>query len=218
MFYEVIAIIASIIGVMLLFGALNTLFRRGWFLGWLKGMLGFALAAFAVIVVLAAWDIWSYEELLADKPLATISFQQLGDHRYRAVVHIAHDSSEKSFELMGDQWQLDARIFKWHDSMLRLGIKPGYRLDRLSGRYYSLDDERYQQRTVHEINPSVTNIDVWEWFNRIDQQVPWLDALYGNATFAPMSDGALYEISLSYTGLLSRPLNDSARDASRRWQ
>lgn len=218
MFYDAIAIVASIIGVLLLMVAVNTLFRSGWFLGWLKGMLGLTLTALAVIAMLAAWDIFSYEELLADKPLATISFQQLNDHHYRAVVHIAVDGSKQSYELMGDQWQLDARIFKWHDSLLKLGIKPGYRLGRLSGRYYSLDDERTQLRTVHELNPSAARVDVWEWFNQIDQQVPWLDALYGNATFAPMSDGALYEISLSYTGLISRPLNESARDASQSWQ
>ena len=218
MFYDVVAVIAAILGLLLLFAAINSLFRSGWFLGWLKGTIGFVLTAIALILVLAAWDIYSYKELMADKPLATISFEKLGDRHYRAVMTITSDGSQQSYELKGDQWQLDARILKWQDSLLRMGIKPGYRLGRLAGRYYSLEDERALERTVIDVNPSTAGVDVWDWLNRVDQDIPWLDALYGNATFAPMSDGALYEVSLTFTGLISRPLNESAREASRSWQ
>jgi len=34
----------------------------------------------------------------------------------------------------------------------------------------------------------------------------------------PMGDDALYEVTLSNTGLLARPLNDPASKALERWQ
>ena len=46
--------------------------------------------------------------------------------------------------------------------------------------------------------------------HRYRSWVPWLDALYGSATFLPMADGALYEIKVSQSGLVARPLNQAA--------
>ena len=217
MVYEVLAAVIALLAVVLLLLALRSLLRGGWLLGWLKGTLGFAVIALALIFALGAWDLSGYKAILSEKPLATISFKQIGDRRYLAVLIVAEGQNEQKFELRGDQWQLDARILKWHDSLLRLGLKPGYRLSRLAGRYYLLDDERNAPRSVFDLYSSAGGVDVWSWFNRVDSEVPWLDAIYGNATFAPMSDGALYEVRLSASGLVSRPLNDSAREAVKRW-
>lgn len=217
MLYDGLAVLVAIIAALVLVWAFKTLFRRGWFLGWLKGTFGLMLIIFAAVVGLLAWDVFSYEELLGETPVATISFEELGGQYYQATVVYA-DGVESQFDLRGDQWQLDARIFKWSPSLARFGLKPGYRLDRLSGRYYSLEKERSAERTVYELSPSESSIDVWRWFKSIDQQVPWLDALYGSATFVPMSDGALYEVNLSHSGLLSRPLNEPAKIAIKRWQ
>ncbi|WP_439135062.1 cation/multidrug efflux pump [Pseudomaricurvus sp.] len=217
MLYDGLAVVVAIIAIAVLLWALKTLFRRGWFLGWLKGTLGLVLVSIAIVIGLLAWDVFSYEELLGDTPVATISFEELEDQHYQATVVYA-DGEEYQFDLKGDQWQLDARIFKWSPSLARFGLKPGYRLDRLSGRYYSLEMERNAERTVYELNPSQSSVDLWRWFKSIDQQVPWLDALYGSATYVPMSDGALYEVNLSHSGLLSRPLNEPAKQAIRRWQ
>lgn len=217
MLYNGLAVVVAIIAVLVLIGALKTLFRRGWFLNWLKGTFGLVLLILAIVVGLLAWDVFSYEELLGETPVATISFEELEDQHYMATVVYA-SGVETKFDLKGDQWQLDARIFKWSPSLARFGLKPGYRLDRLSGRYYSLEKERHAERTVYNLNPSESSVDVWRWFKSVDKQVPWLDALYGSATFVPMTDGALYEVNLSHTGLMSRPLNDPAKLAIKRWQ
>ena len=217
MLYDGMAIAFGVIAVLVLLLAIRFLFRRGWFLGWIKGMLNLALLLVAGLVGLVAWDIYSYHELLDETSVATISFEQMGEQHYRAVL-VSGEGNEARYELKGDQWQLDARIFKWSPSIARLGFKPGYRLDRLAGRYYSLEKERNAERTVYELNPSRTTVDVWQWVNGVDKNLSWIDALYGSATFVPMSDGALYEISLSHTGLLSRPLNERAQEAVKRWQ
>ncbi|NIB43882.1 cation/multidrug efflux pump [Pseudomaricurvus alkylphenolicus] len=217
MLYDGLVIAIAAIGVIALLWAVKTLFKPGWLLGWLKGTFGLMLLLWALVMAFMAWDIVSYKELLAEKTIATINFRKLGDQHYRAVL-VSGGGQEEAYELRGDQWQLDARIFKWSKAMAKLGFKPTYRLDRLAGRYYSLDKERSSDRTVYSLSESLTSVDVWEWFNYFDKNVPWLDAQYGSATFVPMTDGALYEIRLSHTGLLSRPLNQAAKDAVNHWQ
>jgi hypothetical protein len=48
--------------------------------------------------------------------------------------------------------------------------------------------------------------------------VPWVDALFGSATFVPMADGALYAVSVSQSGLIARPANQAARNAVAGWR
>ena len=44
-----------------------------------------------------------------------------------------------------------------------------------------------------------------------------VDASYGSATYLPMTNGAIFEVTLSNTGLVGRPLNGSAQEAVERW-
>ena len=217
MLYEGIAAAFGVVGALVLLLAVRSLFTRGWFLGWIKGMFAIALLVLAGTAGLLGWDAYTYHELLDEASVATISFEKLNEQHFQAVL-VSGDGNEKRYELKGDQWQLDARIFKWSPSFAKLGLKPGYRLDRLSGRYYSLEKERHAERTVYDLNRSRTAVDIWSWLKSVDGDIYWLDALYGSATFVPMTDGALYEINLSHTGLLSRPLNERAQEAVKRWQ
>jgi len=43
-------------------------------------------------------------------------------------------------------------------------------------------------------------------------------ALYGSAAYVPMTDGAAYEVTVSQSGLLARPLNGDARLAVGAWR
>ena len=100
--------------------------------------------------------------------------------------------------------------------MLRLA--PGYRLDRLSGRYYSLEEENSSPRTIYSLTSSSGVIDVWQWLHEYGLAWNIIDASYGSATYLPMEDGALFSVSLSANGLIARPLNDRAQAAVDRWK
>lgn len=212
MFYEGLALGTIVLGLLLLFFSLKVLVRRGWILGWLRGMCGALLVAGGAILALAALDIFSYQQILAEKTIATLSFERLGTQDYRAVL-VDASGNEQRFKLKGDQWQLDARIIKWPGAMASLGVKPGYRLDRISGRYYSLEKERNAERSVHSLGQSQYGVDVWQWLQGYSDLLPFVDAVYGSATFVPMDDGALFEVTLSNSGLVARPLNESAQSA-----
>ncbi len=214
--YLFLAVLCVVIAACLAFWSIKLLFKHDWFLGWLRGMFGLALLVGVVILGCMAFDVYSYKQLEAEENIATISFISLGDQEYSASF-VESGGKQQNFNLYGDQWQLDSRIIKWHGAVNRLGMKTGYRLDRISGRYLLLDDERTKERSVYALSKSIAGVDVWSWLKEFKGDTI-VDARYGNSTFLPMVDGGQYQISVSTSGLLARPLNQPARDAVELWR
>lgn len=217
LFYEAIAFAVVILGLLLLLLSLKVLSRAGWLLGWLRGTLGLLLIGAGVLLALTAYDVFTYQQILSEKSIATLSFEKQGSQRYTATL-VDADGGEHQFELLGDQWQLDARIIKWPGILSAWGVKPGYRLDRISGRYFSLAKERNAERSVYALSQSQFGVDIWVWLQESGNALPFVNAVYGSATFVPMDDGALYGVSLTNSGLIARPLNERAQLAVSRWQ
>jgi len=181
----------------------------------LHGLASVAFLAFAAVAALVGLDLASYARLTQEAPVAEVRFRQQGSQRYAAEV-ILPDGNRESFALAGDEWQLDARVLKWHGAATVLGLDSGFRLDRIGGRYRDIAAERSAPRTVFEL-ARPRGVDVWDLARRFHALLPWLDALYGSATYLPMADGAHYAVSISPTGLVARPLNREAREAVAAW-
>ena len=199
--------------IFVLLGA-TVLLRQRWLLQWLKGTAGILLVVAAVYLSLFALNIYGYKEYAQEVPVATVSFRQSGEQSFIATV-TRTDGSAEDFRLKGDQWQLDARIIKWRVPFSLLGLKPGYQLDRISGRYYALEDERSRDRTVCSLHRDPVGIDVWQMAN--DGWSVLIDARYGSAAYLPMADGALFEVNAGATGLVARPMNGAAQQAISGW-
>lgn len=180
----------------------------------LIGSVAVVCALLAITALLSAWDLYSYRALLVETPVAAVQFRQQGPQHYEATVVVGEESYH--YQLFGDQWQLDARTIKWGSSMARLGFEPIYRLERISGRYQSLDDERKKPRSVHAIQVSEA-LDVWQWLKRSESVLKFADAEYGSATYLPMANGARYQVTISSFGLLARPDNREAQKAVDNW-
>jgi hypothetical protein len=112
---------------------------------------------------------------------------------------------------------MDARVLKWRGIAVLIGFDTLYRLDRLSGRYRDITQERTGPRTVYGLSEE-EGLDLWTIARRYAHWIPWVDALYGSATYMPMVDGASYTVSVSSTGLLARPNNEIARKAINEWR
>lgn len=216
MAYHILTIICLVFAALSVLFALKTLFHRHWIVGWLRGTTGMLLIMLAIGSAVVALDISSYSQLEREQPIASLSFRKISQQKYLATI-VEPNGKEREYTIYGDLWQIDARIIKWSKSIAGMGIKPGYRLGRLSGRYYSLEQERNGERAVYELHSKDFGIDVWGWLKQ-NPIVPWVDTLYGNATFLPMADGALFSINLSGTGLLARPLNEAAEKSVSQWQ
>ncbi|MGB1220603.1 MAG: hypothetical protein ACPG43_03640, partial [Alcanivoracaceae bacterium] len=144
-----------------------------------------------------------------------VSFRQMGPQQYMATVS-EPDGSNVDYPLSGDLWQIDARIVRWKGLFALFGFSPGYQLDRIQGRYLTLEDERSKERTVYEVIKPGIGIDIWH--NAREGWSMLVDARYGSATYLPMADSAIFEVVLTPSGLVGRPLNGSAEQAVGRWE
>lgn len=171
-------------------------------------VVGFALAAIGLAALSAA--LYHYLELDGETSVATLALRQMEPQRYTATLRTA-DGSVRTFELAGDEWQLDARVIKWQLPALLAGAPPLYRLERLSGRYGDIKQEREAVRSVHALSADAFP-DLWTIKKQFPQYLPFVDTEYGSAAYLPMLDGATYTLSLGGRGgLVARPANDSTK-------
>src|ERR1700733_8217702 len=208
-------ILFALVGILCLFAAVRSIRRRRVFGGVLIGATALTLILLSVVAALIAANLLTYQRLSFEQPAGELQLTRTGDREFNAV--LTYPSGEHAnFALRGDEWQIDARVLKWHAFANLVGFDSAYRLERISGRYTRIEDERTQARSVYSLNPP-QRIDPWDLVHRYRSWVPWMDALYGSATFLPMADGALYEVKVTQSGLVARPLNQAARDAVGNW-
>lgn len=212
MLYTLAALVVALLAAYIAYRSLRMLWQNSWISGFFRGLFGLSLLAVGTLIALMAFDVYSYKQILEEQVVATLNFEQIENQHYDAVL-VDKEGNQQRFSIRGDQWQLDARIIKWKGYFASFGIKPAFRLERISGRYYDLEQETSAKRTAYAIHPSLYGIDLWQLLNKNPNWVPVIDAIYGSATYLPMKDGALFEVTLSNTGLVARPLNDSAREA-----
>lgn len=207
-----------LLGGVSLYASIRILKRFNWVLAWLRGTVGLFFLAAAFVFVYAAFDLSSYEALLTERPVATVAFEKVDDQFFKVKISYYSDKDDADYEVRGDQWQMDARIIRWTGLVSAAGAKPGFRLDRLSGRYYSLEDERTKPRTVYELNDPSKLMDIWELLHTRVDFFPGIDASYGSAAYLPMADSATFQLSLSHNGLTAKPMNKLAEDAVKMWR
>jgi len=165
--------------------------------------------------ILLAFSYFGYGQLVDEQVVSQIEFSQSAPGEYVARLMIAGES-DRLLPLRGNEWQMDARVVNWKPPATLLGLDPIYQLERLSGRYSSVEDELSERRTVHALSEDVT-LDVWKVARRFPRLLPGVDAYYGTATYLPMADGARFEVTMTRTALIARPVNDAARQAVGDW-
>ena len=170
----------------------------------LKYSFGSVILGAAAVAGLGGLNLYTYHRFTEESPVATLVFESLGELSYRVKISPV-GQPELTLQLDGDEWQLDARMIKWTDWLTFLGESPLYRLDRLSGRYISIEDARSKGQTMHALSKT-PGIDVWAFARRAGDWLPGVDAAYGSSVYLPMADGLSYEVSISRTGLLARKL------------
>jgi hypothetical protein len=143
-----------------------------------------------------------YHALTREEIACEVTVEPTGTQTFVARF-VFPDGRRPSHVLAGDQLYVDARILKWKPWVNVLGLHTAYELDRVAGRYFSLDDERARPRTVATLGSSKT-VDLFD----LRRQHTWLgilvDTEYGSATFVDVKSSATFEVRVSTTGLLVR--------------
>lgn len=202
-------------GIILFIMGIQRIWRRRIAAGSLEGLVGLLLLAVAALMAMISINLYTYDRLTYESKVAEIDFQEIGPQHF--VTLLKSKNQTQILDLRGDDWQIDARVLKWRGMAALLGFDTLYRLDRLSGRYRNIDQERTAQRTVHSLSEG-KGLDLWLMVKKYKRWIPWVDALYGSATYMPMVDGASYTVFVSLTGLFARPNNDIALKAVSEWR
>ena len=215
MIFTAIIVAFALLGLLFLIASVRRLRHRRLLSGMAHGATAIIIALACICAALIGLNLLTYQRLSVEQPAGELQLTSTGDKQFSGV--LSYPGGEKTtFALSGDEWQVDARLLKWTAFANLLGFDAAYRLERISGRYTHIEDERAAPRTVYEL-ASPGRIDPWELAHRYHRFVPWVDAMYGSATYLPMSDGALYAIAVSQSGLVARPLNQAAREAVSGW-
>ena len=213
---DAIAITLAGFGLILLVLAVQRLRRARYVAAGSTALFGLLFLAIAGGFFVVALNLRTYSRLTYEQPVAELVFEARGPQNFQAIVTQIPSGSLQILQVNGDEWQLDARILKWRSWANLLGLNAQYRLERFSGRYRDIEQERTAPRSVYPLadNPGV---DVWSLAAKGSKWVPFVDAVYGSATYLPMANGARYQVTLSQSGLLARPLNDAASQAVAGW-
>lgn len=165
----------------------------------LAGLLFLSVAALAMTVNLGTQG---YRALTRETLAATVTTERTGARAFRATVRFP-DHEIAVFAMAGDELYVDAHILKWHPMMNVLGLHTAYELDRIGGRYTSLEDEQGRPRTVYALSQRKP-VDVFDLARRYGLLRPVVDAEYGSGTFAPTGPRSAFEVRVSTSGLLLR--------------
>ncbi len=213
---EVFAIACAALGLLALFVSLRRLLHARFFAATRSGVLGLLLVAAAALLFAFSLTLHTYARLTYEQPVAQLSFSALGPQLYTATLVRAPAGDVETFALNGDEWQLDARVLKWRGVANLLGLDARYRLERLGGRYVEIEQERAGPRSVYALGPAPA-LDLWLLARAYPRWLPFVDAVYGSATYLPMADGARFAVTIGQTGLIARPSNEAAEAAVSGW-
>lgn len=143
-----------------------------------------------------------YRALTLEEVAATITTVPTGPQAFQAFVELP-DGRDTTFHVLGDQLLVDAHILKWHPLANVLGVHTHYELDRLTGRYVEIEEERTRERSVHSLKAEKP-ADLYHLARRYTLLALLVDTEYGSATYIEVQRPARFEVRVSTTGLLVR--------------
>ncbi len=168
-----------------------------------------------VLLLATAANLYTYHRLTSEMAVAEVEIRSTAPNVFELQVTEA-GKSPLSFTLYGDEWQLDARFLRWKSWATLLGKDPFFALERLSGRYGDIEQERRAKRSVHSLN-SKPGLDIWKYGRKYSHWIPIVDAYYGSSVYVPLESGAKYQVTASHSGLTVRAKNAPAAEVLKDW-
>jgi hypothetical protein len=193
------------IGAILIFNGVAALMRSRPMRFALRTLAGLLLVSLGLLAGAVATGIHGYRALTREEVAARLSVRPTGPQRLTATIRYP-DGREAVYELAGDEIYVDAHILKWKPMANLLGLHTAYELDRIAGRFRSIEQERSAPRTVYALGRE-RPLDLFGLRQRYAFLAPLLDAEYGSATFTSVTRPVELELRVSATGLLMRDAN-----------
>ena len=198
------AVLFGVLGILVVIAALYSFIQLRIPQSGIRMAVGLLLLTLGAIAGTISVGMMGYRALTREDVAARIVVKPSGKQRFLAIFRFA-DGREATYDLAGDSIYVDAHILKWHPYANMIGLHTAYEIDRVTGRYHAIKDERDAMRTVHALSRDKP-IDLYELRRRYSILSPLFDAEYGSATFIPVTRPAELELRVSTTGLLMREI------------
>lgn len=199
----VISLCAALIGLACGAAARSALRNRRPVTALVRVLAGIVFLLVGVLLVTISVGLRGYQALTFEEVAATVKTEPLGPQRFRATITLP-DKRLAMYELDGDAFYIDAHILKWRPWANILGLHTAYELDRVAGRYNAIADEQSKPHTAYSLAKGKP-VDVF-FLARRTLLGALVDAEYGSAAFIAGNKPAEYEVRVSTTGLLMRPV------------
>ncbi len=205
-FLSIILLLTALVVTMgLVLRTLKKLRQKQFSAGLRNGLYSLLTLFLLITGTLLVSNILVYHRLTHETPIARLYIKPLASQLSQVSIISLPDCQVSQFTLKGDEWQMDARIIKWHNWANLLGLDALYQLDRIQGRYRSIEQQRQNLPTVFKLEQQ-PEPDLWA-LKKQYQWLPLLDAQYGQSVFMAMTAGQWYEVHLSQNGLIARKIS-----------
>ena len=192
------------------------LFCKPWVKTFLRVSLAFTGIVSSSFALLLCWQYGGFSAAASGQKLATVTSRALGRQHFEVSI-IAPDQQLSVYEIYGDAWQLDARLVYWDGWLSWVAPTPGFRFERIAGRYNDLQQEIHSRRSVAKFEYSALGLNSWYWLDQLGE-IPGLRITHGSSVYVPMADEASYGVFLNDAAMQVRAENDAAKAILKEWK
>lgn len=215
MILSIIAIALLAVSFLLLVMTIRCCRRAQWLRGTTNGSLALCIGLLSIVLILVASNLYSYQRLSYEQHIADVDIESIARQQYRLTLQTPQHNTQQ-FDISGDDWQIDARVLKWHPYANLLGLDLQFQLERISGRFSDITQEKSSPRSVYALS-SEHHVDIWQLARSYPKWLPFVDAVYGSAAYVPLHDNAKYQVFATQSGLIIRSKEGSDNKTVTSW-
>lgn len=170
------------------------------------------VSLFLVVIFLIAlvasmgMNVLTYVRLTDEDPIAALYFEPVSEDVFTA--HLVSDDPGVSgtYEILGDQWRIDAEFIKLKPWVNIIGMDARYQLVRFEGRYRDVVRQNTAPFRAYDLA-------VGDALDLVNYLAGWnflIDAEYGSSTFADIREDTVYRVYRTPSGIIirSEPMPD----------
>jgi hypothetical protein len=199
---NIVAMLFALLGLIFLIATIAALKKRKLFGTAMKFVTALLMISLSTLFATISIAIQGYHALTREELAAIVKVEPTGEQKFMARFSMP-DGSEKVFFLAGDELYVDAHILKWKPLANVFGLHTSYELDRVAGRYETLNNETTKVRTVYSLSRD-RPLDMFDLRRRFAILSFLLDTEYGSAAFINSNSKEEFRVMVSTTGLLIR--------------
>lgn len=180
---------------------------------------GLVLGLVALCLGLVVLNTQTYARLASERPVAEVTVAALHPalQQYRVTVRRLDGTRLVSdCRIQGDEWLMSAAVQKWRPWANVLGLDATYTLDQVANKYFSAARGNGRPITACDLRAPAPPANAF-----VPQGlVGWLmnntqveQRRFGSAVYMPLTDGAIYRVIMTQSGLNAQSVNPIAQDA-----